>query len=101
MADVAGINTCHATLSTTTADTVTLSGDNIRAVEVLNRSGSTTIYFTVNGATAVAEADETYAVPAGQALVVPLAVGDGYVASANTVLSVVGNGNAYSVHALL
>ena len=103
MAAVEGIYTCHATLSSTTADTVTLTADNLRGVEVLNRSGATTVYFTVGygtaaPATAVAAADETYAVPAGQSLYVPLAGPGGFIASASTVLSVVGDGNAYSVH---
>lgn len=97
MAAVSGSRSCHATLTGTTADTVTLTGCE-EYVEVVNHHATETIYFTYvwtedsNPAptTAVALADETIAVLPGAASVFP-ARGPGIQ------LSVVGNGNIYSV----
>lgn len=96
----------HQTLTGTTVDTVTFNGA-IDAVEVLNYSGATDIYFTVGasiGGTAVvatptAAGDDCYRVPAGQAFVVPMNVnqeGQQQIA----VVKLIGNGNAYSVTAV-
>jgi hypothetical protein len=83
----------HATLSGTTADSVTFtSAVDGGTVSVTNRDASNTLYFTVNGATAVALADETYAVLPLQSFGV--SVGP----TSALVLSIVGNGNAYSAH---
>lgn len=95
MAAVSGTYSAHATLSSTTVDTVTLSTDDLQGVEVVNRSGATTIYFRCDGTAAVAAANGTFAVLAGQSLYVPLGGGLG---SASTVVSIIGDGNAYSVH---
>lgn len=78
----------HATLSGTTADTVTFTGTGSN-IAVTNRDASVTLYFTVNGATAVSAADETFVVLPLQTKIL---TGQGI-----TVVSVVGNGNAYSV----
>tara|TARA_R110000868_G_scaffold172746_4_gene408741 strand:+ start:766 stop:1047 length:282 start_codon:yes stop_codon:yes gene_type:complete len=57
MAAVAGINSAHATLAAATADTVTLSGSSMLAGEIVNH-GTDTIYFRLDGVTAVSGADE-------------------------------------------
>lgn len=77
----------HATLSGTTADSVTFSYRGGSSLAVTNRDATTTLYFTVNGATAVSAADETF-------VVLPLQTKT--VRFRDTVVSVVGNGNAYS-----
>lgn len=77
----------HATLSGTTADSVTFSAFGSE-IAVTNRDASVTLYFRQDGTTAVSAADETYVVLPLQTKVVPYQRG---------VVSVVGNGNAYSV----
>lgn len=81
----------HATLSTTVADSVTFSGQG-STLCITNRDSSVTLYFTMNG-TAVSAADDTYAVLPLQSktLAVPSAGGAGAL-----IVSIVGNGNAYS-----
>lgn len=79
----------HATLSGTTADTVTFSGGG-STLCVTNRDSSVTLYFTISGTAAVSAADDTYVVLPLQAKVVPFSP-----TSVHTV-SIVGNGNAYS-----
>ena len=83
----------HATLSGTTYDAISIS-NGCTAVEVMNRSGSADMHFTVDGTVPAAGADNTYIVTAGQALVVPSpdANNDGI-----CVVAVIGNGNVYSV----
>lgn len=85
----------HNTLSGTTADSVTVEAGSplgsCRA-EVLNRSTTNTIWVTHNGATAVAEANGTIALLPGQGVITP--------PGAHHVLSIVGSGDAYSVHRL-
>src|SRR3954464_617615 len=92
----------HATLSTTTVDTVNFS-DTVHEVCVINRSGTTdlTVTWAVNGTatTPVAVAAETLIVPQGQSLtfqVGPAAAANSYA----TQVKVLGNGNAYSVQGL-
>lgn len=80
------IMTQHATLSGTTADTVTFSGSG-SSLCITNRDATNTLYFTMNGATAVAAADETYVVLPLQAKVVRFN---------GNVISIVGNGGGYS-----
>ena len=92
MAAVSGAITCHATLTGTTADTVTLTEDT-EEVMVVNRHATEVLWVKVNGTTAVAAEDENYAVPAGQILRLP---GN----FQNRPLSVVGNANPYSVQAV-
>lgn len=91
MAAVAGVYSAHATLTTTTADTVTLSGDAHKAFCVVNRDSSVELFFRWDGTTAVAEADDTYIVLPLQSVTVEKGGGG------DLVVSVVGNGNAYSV----
>ena len=97
MAAVAGPYTAHATLTGTTVDTVTLSGP-LQRVTVINRAaaGSADLWVTISqSATApadpVAEADDTYWVPAGGFKTFAATGGDG------VIIKVLGNGNAYSV----
>lgn len=105
MAAVSGAKTCHATLTGTTADTITLTSK-VNQVAVINRDATDLVYVTVNTSTvsgadaatgvttAVAAADETFFVPPANGRTVVhsnrrrLYVG----------LSVVGDGGAYSVH---
>lgn len=54
----------HATLSAATVDTVTIT-ETTTAVEVVNRSSSDTIYFTVNGTVPTSAGDDTFVVPPG------------------------------------
>lgn len=81
----------HKTLSGTTADAVTIGGFGQNRVEIVNR-GSATIYARADGTVAVAAADNTIAIlPTGSFE---------FAAAAGLVVSVVGNGDAYSVHAI-
>jgi len=85
----------HNTLSGTTADTVLVEANGPQGscrCEILNRSTINTIYVTHNGATAVAAADGTVAILPGQAITTP--------PGTRHVLSIVGSGDAYSVHRL-
>lgn len=59
----------HATLVAATVDTVNIPAS--VSVEVLNRSTDQVIYFTTNGVTPVAAADDTFIVLAGQSLTIP------------------------------
>lgn len=81
----------HATLTGTTADTVTIT-NRFRYLEVINRDAETPLYVTQNPAlaptTAVGAADDTFYVPPGGSKVVKYLAGK---------LSVVGSSNAYSV----
>jgi len=82
----------HKTLSGTTADTIAVPYVTVgsREIEVLNRSTSNPIYVRVGGSAAVAAADGTTVIPAGTGRVFTIRE------SAPTI-SVVGNGDAYSV----
>ncbi len=95
----------HATLSSTTADQVTIgttTGPRMGAIEVVNRDTAQALYFTwtpqgtTAPTTAVAAADETYYVGPSSALAVPI----GFTSTSRFIVSVVGNGNAYSVHGI-
>lgn len=101
MAAVSGAKTCHATLSTTVADAVTLT-DPVCQVRVANHHASVITYVTVksgntaagaaDATTAVAAADETISIP-------PLTTKEVFYSSIPVYvsLSVVGSANAYSV----
>jgi hypothetical protein len=94
MAAISEIRAAHATLTTTTADTVTLTGS-FAKVEIINRHISVPMYARVvsdgsTPTTAVSAADDTYVIPANGVLSLRVS-GSGFVAS------VVGNANAYSV----
>ncbi len=101
MATATVVRTSHATLSTTTVDTVNLTGA-VSRVNVINRSGTANLTVTwASGAapsatTPVALAAETYLVPPGQSLT--FAVGG--LINQTTQVQVLGNGNAYSVQGL-
>lgn len=94
MAAYSEVRAKHATLSTTTADTVTLTAPLAR-VQIVNLDATTAMYATVSQtgatpATAVAAADDTYVIPANGVLSLRTS-------ATGFVTSVVGNGNAYSV----
>ena len=83
----------HKTLSATTADTVTIdSAAEACRAQVINRSTTAPIYFRDDGTAAVAEADGTTVVPAGM-------IYEWYIGAGVTSVSVVGDGDAYSVQA--
>lgn len=92
MAAVDGVMSAHATLSGTTADTVTLSGDG-SVLAICNHHATEKLWARFDGTVAVALADETYVILPGQTKVFE----GGY---ANRPVSVVGNGNVYSVETL-
>lgn len=81
----------HATLSGTTADSITFIGKG-SSLAVQNQHASVVLYFRFDGTTAVSAADDTYAVQAGQTLVLT-----GSQFGGNMTLSVVGNANPYAV----
>lgn len=90
----AGPSGVHKTLSSTTEDTVTITGANEGyRIEVFNRATSNAIYARCDATTAVAAADGTVYIPAGTSI--SYRVGPGV-----TIVRVVGNGDAYSVHAI-
>lgn len=80
----------HNTLTGTTADTVTITGYDV--VDIINRTGTAPLYVRYEGdaspTTAVAEADGTDVVMPGGFLRVDAGMGG---------ISIVGDGNAYSV----
>lgn len=83
------IRTQHATLSGSTADSVTFSGKGTTLC-VTNRHASNTLYFRLGDATAVAAADETYVVlPLTSKIITGGSFG-------SNVLSIVGTDNPYS-----
>jgi hypothetical protein len=86
---------CHKTLSTTVADTVTL-GQGFQHVEVVNRDSTDYLYITYGSAeadvaTPVAEADGTLVIPPGSVVTLDANNRGGFV------VKVVGDGGAYSV----
>lgn len=81
----------HATLSTTTADSVTWTGGGpYNRIQVTNGDATNLLYVRFDGVTAVAAADGTYKVPVSSTRTFNLE-------GAPAVISVVGNGGAYSV----
>lgn len=87
----------HATLTTTTADSITwTAGGPYGTVIVSNRDATNVLYVRFDGTTAVGAADGTFAVAVNSARTFNL----GSSAPSPAVLSVVGNGNAYSVEGL-
>jgi hypothetical protein len=80
------------TLSGTTADTVTLA-QAWPAVSITNHDATTALYFRLDGAVPVSEADENGVVLPGATVVAAMpALGAG-----TTIVKVVGNGNKYTV----
>lgn len=105
MASYTATRAKHATLSGTTADTVTIgtagSLTQLAICEVFNRDASVGLYFTLSrGATApttaTSAADNSFYVGPSSSLAVSLPN-----ATPIFAVSVVGNGNAYSVHGFL
>lgn len=93
MASYTKTKACHKTLSGTTADTVAITGYDV--VDIINRDAANPLYVAYEGddtpTTAVAAADDTeYVAPGGFIRVDANGTGGGK-------LSIVGNGNAYSV----
>jgi hypothetical protein len=86
------VRAAHKTLSGTTVDDVTMSGT-FNQIEVMNRSGAASIFFTVDGSTPTVAGDDTDVVVEGTSLQVrPDRQRDGTV-----VVKVIGNGNDYSI----
>lgn len=88
MASYTADNSVHKTLTGTTADTVNLN-DQWTQIEVINRSGTAPLYVRADGTTAVAAADNTDVIMAGEAVLISRIPTAG--------ISVVGDGNGYSV----
>lgn len=100
----AGGERCHGTLTSTTVETVTLS-TKVYQVAVINKDASNVMYVLVgtsdvsgaaaatNAGTVTAGVDESFTIPVSSRVVVYKNKRAGYVG-----LSVIGNGNAYSVH---
>ena len=80
------------TLTTTTADTVTLT-QAWDSVAVTNHDTADTLFFRMDGTTAVADANDCYAVLAGTTMVVPASIN----AAGQIVVSIVGDGGKYTV----
>lgn len=80
------------TLTSTTADTVTLNQP-YDAIEVTNHDSTTTLYVRWDGAMAVSEADNTTPVLPASSKVIRVGVN----AAGTVVVSVVGNGNKYTI----
>jgi hypothetical protein len=88
------LRSTHQTLTTTTADSVTLLGT-FAKVQIINRHISVPLYAHVNmqggtATTAVSAADDTYVIPANGALTLKTSGSEFHA-------SIVGNGNGYSV----
>lgn len=86
----------HKTLTTTTADVINIAqSGSAYGVEVFNRaaSGGEALYVRADGTTAVGAADGTIYIPPGGSFFWKHGRGA-------TTLSIVGNGNAYSVHVI-
>jgi hypothetical protein len=83
------VHTQHATLSSTTADSITFSGTGTTLC-ITNRDASDIVYFRFDGTTAVAAADETYVVLPNNFKTIQMHSMGGLV------VSVVGDGGAYS-----
>jgi hypothetical protein len=81
----------HATLSGTTADSITFTGRG-KSLAVQNKHATEYLYFRFDGTTAVGLADDNYSVAPGQTLVLADALFGGTMS-----LSVVGNANTYAV----
>lgn len=88
MATDSDARSVHNTLTSTTADTITIT-ENPSLVAVANRHASEALWVAAKPATAVAAANGTDYVPPGGEVVMPYP---------SAGLSIVGNGNQYSVH---
>lgn len=89
-----------ATLSTTTADSVTFSGGGT-SLAITNHDAAQKLYFRTDGVTAVSAADENYVVLPGATFVMSLptfAAQSGWDGAVGgfPVISIVGSGNTYT-----
>ncbi len=91
MADLTAIKAKHATLTSTTADKITLSA-RAEMVNILNHSTTQRLTVIFGGdAAPTANMDDSYVVPTSGSLLLP------YPGGASLVVRVVGDGNPYSV----
>lgn len=92
MATDSAVRSVSNTLSTTVADTVTLT-QAWPAIEVTNADATNDVWVRQDGTTAVALADNNTRVPAGTSKVISASV-----SSAGTIIvSIVGNGGGYTI----
>lgn len=104
MAAVSGTNAAHATLSTTTVDTVTIT-TTAGALVIMNKSGAADMYVSIDPANPTATPVDPTAAGAGFYCVpqignrsIVIGLGGGMSSTARAVvLKVIGNANAYSV----
>lgn len=80
------------TLSGSTADTITLT-QAWDALDVTNYDSTNYLYLRQDGTTAVAEANDTTAIPPGTSKVIDATV----TGSGTVVISIVGNGGKYTI----
>lgn len=80
------------TLTTTLADTVTLT-QGYKRIAVTNHSTNTTLSFRTDGTAAAADADNTWTVLAGDVRTVPVQVNS----AGQVVVSIIGSGTKYSI----
>lgn len=93
----------HATLTTTTVDTVTIGASNsssrFGSIEVVNRHATEALYwtYTTDGSTPAVPAaggDDTYYVAANSSMAIDINLSFANIFA----VSIIGNGNEYSVH---
>ena len=93
----------HGTLDGTDVDTITLTQSSAQFT-IVNRSGTHEIYFTVDGTTPTAAADNTYVIPAAiMAMSVPVfqpAPGLGNQPPGVVVKLICGSSQTYSIEAV-
>ena len=94
MATGSAVRSVTNTLSSTTADTITLT-QRWPAVEITNHDATTPLYVRLDGTTPVAEADGTTVVPAGATKILKATVSGSDVTG--TAVGVVGDGNTYTI----
>jgi hypothetical protein len=92
MATDSAVRSVTNTLSTTVADTVTLT-QGWPAIAVTNHDAADLVYFRQDGAVAVAAADNTTIVLPGQTVVAAASMND----AGEHVISIVGDGGAYTI----
>jgi hypothetical protein len=92
MATDSAVRSVTNTLTTTLADTVTIT-QAWPSVDITNHSSSAILYFRVDGSTAVAAADNNGVILSGQSKVVALPINS----SGQGVVSVIGSGNIYTI----
>lgn len=97
MATDSAVRSVTNTLSTTVADTVTLT-QAWPAVEITNHDATNNIYFRQDGTTAVGSADGCTVVLPGSKLVTKACINvSASTGASSTVISIVGSGNVYTI----